>query len=65
MRFDMKGQKHCLSTELYACVIILKLVSSFHLQVACAFVAARVVILLPQGFIPLYLLDTLKMDRVK
>ena len=35
------------------------------LQVACGFVAARVVVILPQTYLPLYLLDTLNMDRVR
>ena len=35
-----------------------------YLQVACGYVAARVVVILPQTYLPLYLIDTLKMDRV-
>ena len=34
------------------------------LQVACGFVAARIVVVLPQTYLPFYLIDTLNMDRV-
>lgn len=34
-------------------------------QTACGFVAARYVVILPQTYIPLYYIDTLKMDKVK
>ena len=35
-----------------------------NLQVICAFVSARAIVILPQTYIPLYLIETLGMDRV-
>lgn len=36
----------------------------FLLQAACGYTAARVMIMVPQNYIPLYFTDTLYMDKV-
>ena len=42
-----------------------KIVHSFlDIQVICAFVSARAIVILSQTYIPLYLIETLGMDRV-
>lgn len=38
--------------------------SYLYMQVGCLFVSARMLILLPQSYLPLFLTDTLKMDPV-
>lgn len=51
----------CLHSELASNVIM----SFLSLQAICGFVTARIIFVVPQTYLPLYLTDTLRMKKVR